>query len=595
MADFDLLLEAEKRGILPEDKKPLLAEARKRGLIGGQPADQSAAQPEQKSFLREASAKARNSIAKELSPRGDESLGQSIVAAPRRAFNVIGDMAGGVTDIAMGGAKAAYHAITPKAMNESINKTVGGAVNQGIQAIPSGIRKPIGDVLSNREVGSALNIAAILPIGKAGKMGTEAVSPMVGKAAGKAAGALEKNLSEQVSQDTLNMVKRDFSTMSKGANGGQAKAAASHLTEKKPGFFQPTTLKTTKQDIEIAKSVEGVVDPKAHVSQNVDAIYKKIGELAEQTQSLPAQSDKALNSGKLNEVLSAAKEESNVVFAGEATKEATYNQTVKAFTDLLAKKPQTLSSVLQARKDFDKLMNDKFPGWASKFQGDNVRANAIYDVRKAANDFVAGELPEGNQFKYLLKQQSNMYRASERISVNAGAAGAIDPSKFQKLTSVMRKHPWVTAEAAAAAGAAGGLSAMAHYGFGSGLVNTITSPAALSALALYGTYKIGKTVLTSQAVKKSLIKFLRTTETKLSPAEQKAVANTISFLNNQSGKASPLLIGAGGMAVGGGAYAYFKGKDKQAVKQPDDLGSGSAYNLANTLKKRREEQEALLK
>jgi hypothetical protein len=33
MADMDLLLEAEKRGILPEDKKPLLQEARKRGLV----------------------------------------------------------------------------------------------------------------------------------------------------------------------------------------------------------------------------------------------------------------------------------------------------------------------------------------------------------------------------------------------------------------------------------------------------------------------------------------------------------------------------------------------------------------------------------
>jgi hypothetical protein len=35
MANLDLLLEAEKRGILPESKKPFLDEARKRGLIGG--------------------------------------------------------------------------------------------------------------------------------------------------------------------------------------------------------------------------------------------------------------------------------------------------------------------------------------------------------------------------------------------------------------------------------------------------------------------------------------------------------------------------------------------------------------------------------
>ena len=35
MANLDLLLEAERRGILPEDKKPLLDEARRRGLVPG--------------------------------------------------------------------------------------------------------------------------------------------------------------------------------------------------------------------------------------------------------------------------------------------------------------------------------------------------------------------------------------------------------------------------------------------------------------------------------------------------------------------------------------------------------------------------------
>lgn len=40
--DFELLLEAEKRGILPADKKALLDEARSRGLIGGAPQAQPA-------------------------------------------------------------------------------------------------------------------------------------------------------------------------------------------------------------------------------------------------------------------------------------------------------------------------------------------------------------------------------------------------------------------------------------------------------------------------------------------------------------------------------------------------------------------------
>ena len=51
MADkIALLLEAERRGILPENKKALLAEARRRGLVsGGQaPAPQSGMTREQR-------------------------------------------------------------------------------------------------------------------------------------------------------------------------------------------------------------------------------------------------------------------------------------------------------------------------------------------------------------------------------------------------------------------------------------------------------------------------------------------------------------------------------------------------------------------
>lgn len=48
---IDLLLEAEKRGILPESKKPLLEEARKRGLIKSEDSAQYLTQPKQSSFF----------------------------------------------------------------------------------------------------------------------------------------------------------------------------------------------------------------------------------------------------------------------------------------------------------------------------------------------------------------------------------------------------------------------------------------------------------------------------------------------------------------------------------------------------------------
>jgi hypothetical protein len=182
-------------------------------------------------------------------------------------------------------------------------------------------------------------------------------------------------------------------------------------------------------------------------------------------------------------------------------------QTIKAYDDILAKKPNNLSSVLQARKDFDRLMNDKFPGWENKFTGDNVRANAIHDIRKAVNDFVAGELPDGNKFKALLSEQSHMYDASKAIAKNAGAKGAIDKST---------------------GGAVVGTTS--YFGGGGAIATIITSPATYAALATYGTYKVGKTIFTAPMIRKALTDILRKTQRTLSTGEINALRNAINGL-----------------------------------------------------------------
>jgi len=159
----------------------------------------------------------------------------------------------------------------------------------------------------------------------------------------------------------------------------------------------------------------------------------------------------------------------------------------------LGKQKNNLSGLLQARKDFDKLIKQKFPKIFDKIGGDNVRSNAVMDVRRAVNDFIEVKLPEGNPFKSQLKQQSDMYIAAKNISENT--AKLVDIGATQRVISLLRQNPVV-------AGVTGGILT-----FGA-LQGLLVNPLVLGSLLTIGTVKVGKEIITSKALKRGLIKIL---------------------------------------------------------------------------------------
>ena len=161
--------------------------------------------------------------------------------------------------------------------------------------------------------------------------------------------------------------------------------------------------------------------------------------------------------------------------------------------------------MLQARKDFDAIVKKKFPNIFSKIGGDNIRSNAVLDIRRKVNEFIARLLPEGNEFRNDLLDQSNMYKAIKNISKNAAAD--LDTNLITRAMSKISSNRLLSAGIVG-----GGLTA-------AGLTGILTNPVLLGSIIVGTPVVIGKNIITSKRLKEILIKILRQIEKLDQPLE----------------------------------------------------------------------------
>jgi len=124
-------------------------------------------------------------------------------------------------------------------------------------------------------------------------------------------------------------------------------------------------------------------------------------------------------------------------------------------------------------------------------------------------------LPEGNQFKRLLKDEALLYKAKRHIGFNNPPV--VSKNLWGKISHFAHEHPF-----AIAAGLGG-------TGFATGM---ITSPAIMGALAAYGTYKVGKTVITNRMVRSGMAKALKNMEKVLTGSEKAEIKNVIKLMDD---------------------------------------------------------------
>lgn len=271
------------------------------------------------------------------------------------------------------------------------------------------------------KVGAGIETAAefLLPLGlarktKVAKETFEAVSKPVLRRLKKekVPTKLEPIRKKVVLQDAVEITKP---TLSK-RESIQALAKGEGVEKGLP-LFKKVEIKPRKRDVQVAESVQDIVSKTRNEVQNISAVRDKIGTVGSQIQQGVRQHNAIFNTNQLRSKLEKAREKSRVLFGTDKTLQSRYDAVIDEMMTNIKKKD--LDGLYQARKDFDRIVREKFPRVFDGSPSDNVTKNAILDVRREVNDFIANTLPKGNKFKKQLQQESRMFEAAENIAEQA--------------------------------------------------------------------------------------------------------------------------------------------------------------------------------
>lgn len=420
-------------------------------------------------------------------------------------LQTVGAAAGFVGDIAGGAIEKAVETVVP----ENIRETVGGVVKTAAEAVgvPEMMekyqtwKKENPQAAANLE--SAVNIASLFPVPPAARVagrlaktveeGAEVVAkkaiPAIGEVAGGAAGVVEKRLGRQALDEALELTKPKLTAREQA----EAIATPGRLKE---GAFGKKEILPGAEDIRVAESVKDVIKKGAKPSENIGAISNEIETISKQVESRLLADKRGFNEQTLRARLGEAKDKSRVIFGSDKTLESAYDSVIDEMVRVINTKPKHLAGLWDARKEFDRIINEKFPNLLSGEARDSVRNNAVKDVRRTLNNFIAEQAPEA-EFSQNLRRMSDMFEARDRIAANVRET--IGKGMIERIETAIRKSPIMSI------GITGGITI-------GGMMGLLTNPFAIGAIVAYGGFRTAKGLITGRQMKEAIVKILRGVE-----------------------------------------------------------------------------------
>lgn len=174
-----------------------------------------------------------------------------------------------------------------------------------------------------------------------------------------------------------------------------------------------------KSAIDRAKSVQGIVKPGASPVSNLQNINKEISRISEQ-EIEPA----LTKAGAISPISDKAPGWSTVVqkmrdiekpdlIKADSTLNKTYDLVRNRMIEQIRKQQPTVKGLWDARKSFDKVVQDQFGDAAFDSEKNTAIKRAISDMRRSVNEIIGEKVP---QYKDAMQNLSNMYDARYNIA-----------------------------------------------------------------------------------------------------------------------------------------------------------------------------------
>ncbi len=247
------------------------------------------------------------------------------------------------------------------------------------------------------------------------------------------AGKVDTRLGGEAAQKALEATKNSAISesldLTKPLLNKKESIAAFEKAGQKGGVTQTNTLgkysvEPTLKDVEIAKSVQGLVSKKNGPIDNIVNINQEISRISdseikpflEKNYQPKNPNTPPITKQTIDSYIKKNAEVANFIKA-DPVLQKTYDLARQSMIDELDKKPKTMLGLWEARKSFDNVAERQVGNLDPLSEKASAIKQAVLDTRRAVNDYIAENTPNGDEnFKAQLKTLSNMYEARGNIA-----------------------------------------------------------------------------------------------------------------------------------------------------------------------------------
>jgi len=294
-----------------------------------------------------------------------------------------------------------------------------------------------------------VNIASLLPTGKAATITTEGVEQagkQVAKTANEVAGQFGnkvnkvKNIASNIiptqEQTILDIVTPELSAKKTGQaiKSGRGKVDSGTI-------FDTVSITPDSKINKAFEATKDIIDPNATITENTNIVRNALSTEAEALKNKIKDVPAIFTFKELNSAL-------NKIDLPISFKEDAQAKVLKKVTDAAMKisKEQKgkLGGLLDARKEFDRLVEENFPN-LYEVGKPTPTYNAITKTRNALNDFIESKLPDGFGYKESLRKQTSFYDALDAMESKAAKEVGAPTNKYvRKVQQIMKNNPKTT-------------------------------------------------------------------------------------------------------------------------------------------------------